>query len=43
MSIVFPRFVANAIVEHAGSRGCSPATTEGMPPESAGRVCGACR
>jgi hypothetical protein len=29
MSIVFLRCAANAIVEHAGSRGCSPATTEG--------------
>ncbi|MCB1414109.1 MAG: hypothetical protein KDJ76_13335 [Xanthobacteraceae bacterium] len=29
MSIVFPRCAANAIVEHAGSGGCSPATTEG--------------
>lgn len=29
MSIVFPRCAANAIVEHARSRGCSPATTEG--------------
>jgi len=29
MSIVFPSFAANAIVEDAGSRGCSPATTEG--------------
>ena len=29
MSIVLPRFAACAIVEHAGSRGCSPATTEG--------------
>jgi hypothetical protein len=29
MSVVFPRFAASAIVEHAGSRGCSPVTTEG--------------
>lgn len=29
MSIVFLRFAANAIVERAGSRGCSPETTEG--------------
>lgn len=29
MNIVFPRCAANAIVEDAGSRGCSPATTEG--------------
>lgn len=29
MSIVFSRFAANAIVERAGSRGCSPATTAG--------------
>jgi hypothetical protein len=29
MSIVFPRCAANAIVERAGSRRCSLATTEG--------------
>ena len=29
MSMVFPRFAANASVECVGSRGCSPATTEG--------------
>ncbi|MBN9583521.1 MAG: hypothetical protein J0G37_18690 [Afipia sp.] len=29
MSIVLPRFAACAIVEHAGSRGFSPATTAG--------------
>lgn len=29
MSIVFSRSAACAIVEHAGSRGCPPATTEG--------------
>jgi hypothetical protein len=29
MNIVFPRIVTLAIVERAGSRGCSPATTAG--------------